>query len=64
MKDIRMTRIQGKYDQAISLHEEALAIRRKALGNGHPDVAQSLNNIAVVKKFQVWAEFRFKCVAV
>ena len=28
------------------MHEEALAIRRKKLGNEHPVTAQSLNNLA------------------
>ena len=36
----------GKYDEAISLAERALAIREKALGPDHPYVASSLNNLA------------------
>ena len=39
---------QGKYDDAKPLHEEALAIRKKVHGEEHPDVAQSLNNLAVL----------------
>ena len=45
--------LQGKYDEAKLMHEESLRIRRKALGNEHPDVAQSLNNLAVLLKAQV-----------
>ena len=37
---------QGKYDEAVPLHERALAIREKALGPDHPDTGQSLNNLA------------------
>ena len=37
---------QGQYAAAIPLAERALAIREKVLGLEHPDVAQSLNNLA------------------
>ncbi|MBD2594210.1 tetratricopeptide repeat protein [Nostoc spongiaeforme FACHB-130] len=37
---------EGKYSTAIPLAERALAIREKVLGNVHPDVATSLNNLA------------------
>lgn len=30
------------------MHEAALAIRREALGNEHPDSAQSLSNLALL----------------
>ena len=36
----------GKYDEAIPIAERALAIRQKVLGPSHPDVADSLNNLA------------------
>ena len=45
--------LQGKYDEAKLMHEESLRIRRKALGNEHPDVAQSLNNLAGLCRAQV-----------
>ncbi len=35
---------QGKYAEAEPLHERALAIREKALGPEHPNVAKSLEN--------------------
>ena len=35
------------------MHEESLSIRRKVLGNEHPNVAQSLNNLAQLLKDQV-----------
>lgn len=37
---------EGQFDSAISLAQRALAIREKALGPTHPDVATSLNNLA------------------
>jgi CHAT domain-containing protein len=37
---------QGRYDEAINLAKEVLAIREKALGPEHPDTATSLNNLA------------------
>jgi tetratricopeptide (TPR) repeat protein len=37
----------GKYSQAIPLLERALAISEKVLGKEHPDVATSLNNLAL-----------------
>src|SRR4029079_551496 len=36
----------GAYAKAEPLYERALAIREKALGQEHPDVAASLNNLA------------------
>ena len=42
----RALRNQGKYDEAEPLYQRALAIREKALGPDHPDVAESLNNLA------------------
>ena len=37
---------QGQYAAAIPLAEKALVIREHVLGKDHPDVAQSLNNLA------------------
>ncbi|MEE3719016.1 tetratricopeptide repeat protein [Tumidithrix elongata RA019] len=37
---------QGNYREAIPIAQRALAIRETALGADHPDVAQSLNNLA------------------
>src|SRR5262245_41690254 len=36
---------EGKYSEAEGLYKRALAIREKALGASHPDVAQTLNNL-------------------
>src|SRR5215831_1119233 len=36
----------GKYDESRPMAERALELREKALGPEHPDVAQSLNNLA------------------
>ncbi|MCL4456874.1 MAG: CHAT domain-containing protein [Nitrospirae bacterium] len=37
---------QGKYNEAINYAQQVLAIREKALGSEHPDVATSLSNLA------------------
>jgi tetratricopeptide (TPR) repeat protein len=37
---------QGKYNEAILLAEQALAIRKQQLGDNHPSTATSLNNLA------------------
>ncbi|CAF1424907.1 unnamed protein product [Adineta steineri] len=39
---------QGKYKQALSFHEKALAIRQHSLPPNHPDLAESYNNIGEV----------------
>src|SRR5262249_9094365 len=39
-------RAQGKYAEAEAMLRRALAIRLKALGEGHPDTALSYNNLA------------------
>ena len=39
---------QGQYAQAEPLYKRSLAIWEKALGPDHPDVATSLNNLAVL----------------
>ena len=44
---------QGKYDEAEPLYKESLAIRKKVLGDEHPDVAESLNNLAGLLSDQV-----------
>lgn len=44
---------QGKYEEAEPLFERSLAIREKALGPDHPDVAESLNNWAGLLEIQV-----------
>ncbi|NEO74435.1 tetratricopeptide repeat protein, partial [Moorena sp. SIO3H5] len=39
---------QGKYSEAIPLAERALGIRQQVLGEEHPDVATSLNHLALL----------------
>ena len=46
---------QGKYDEAGPLYERSLAIREKALGPDHLDVATALNNRAGLLRVQVRA---------
>jgi CHAT domain-containing protein/tetratricopeptide (TPR) repeat protein len=43
---------QGKYREAIPIAQRSLAILEKALGADHPDVANSLNNLALLHKSQ------------
>jgi hypothetical protein len=40
---------QGRYAEAEPIFARALAIREKALGPDHPDVAESLNNFTLTK---------------
>ena len=37
---------QGRYSEAEPLFQQALALYKQLLGEAHPDVAQSLNNLA------------------
>ena len=39
---------QGDYARAEPLYRQALEIRKKALGENHPDYAASLNNLATL----------------
>jgi tetratricopeptide (TPR) repeat protein len=43
---------QGKYNEAIPLAEQALAIIKQQLGDNHPLTAQSLNNLALLYESQ------------
>ena len=38
----------GRYEEAMSFLEKALAMREESLGTDHPDVARSLNNLALL----------------
>lgn len=52
--------VQGKYAEAAPHFERSLAIREKALGPEHPDVAQSLNDRAGLLLTQVRTEPSFR----
>lgn len=58
--------VQGKYAEAESLHELSQAIRVKALGWEHADVAESLNNRGDLIMVQVTTIvfFRKMCVVI
>lgn len=45
--------VQGKYNEAEPLYRRLLALKMQALGSHHPDVARSLNNLALVLQEQV-----------
>jgi CHAT domain-containing protein len=42
----------GRYQEAENLYQQALVIHREYLGEQHPDVAASLNNLAELYRFQ------------
>ncbi|MCP5197002.1 MAG: tetratricopeptide repeat protein [Gammaproteobacteria bacterium] len=48
VKIANMYRLQGRYAEAEPLYQRALAIRERALGPDHPDVAHSLHGLAVL----------------
>ncbi len=48
----RVYRSLGLYDSARPLLERALAVRRQTLGDDHPDVADSVNTLAVLHSYQ------------
>ena len=45
--------LQGKLAEALPLYEKSLAIRKQVLGDDHPKVAESLNNIGLLYTKQV-----------
>ncbi|XYI03998.1 tetratricopeptide repeat protein [Sorangium sp. So ce1128] len=49
-RDVVALHGQGRFDAALPLAERALALREKALGSEHPDVATSLNDLALLYK--------------
>lgn len=40
----------GNYDEALKCHSQALEMRRKSFTKDHPDIAESLNNVGMLKK--------------
>jgi tetratricopeptide (TPR) repeat protein len=51
-QQIIQLRNQGRYSEAIPLAQRVVAIQQKTLGPEHPDVATSLNNLAVLYRVQ------------
>jgi tetratricopeptide (TPR) repeat protein len=41
---------RGQYPQAVTLLEQALAGRRRVLGDDHPDTLESMNNLATTRR--------------
>ena len=39
-------RRRGQYRPAFDLHEQVLAVRQRVLGDDHPDILASMNNLA------------------
>jgi tetratricopeptide (TPR) repeat protein len=39
---------QGKFDKSFKLHKKALRYSLRALGKEHPDVANTMNNVASI----------------
>ena len=56
-------RAQGRYADAEPLYKRSLAICEKALGPDHPDVATSLNNLAVLYKLKVAMPMPNRCTS-
>jgi tetratricopeptide (TPR) repeat protein len=46
------TVLKGRYSEAEPLYQQALALRQKLLGDEHPDVATSFNNLAALYESQ------------
>ena len=46
------TGIWARYEEALPLHQRALALWEQVLGPTHPDVAWSLNNLAIIYRVQ------------
>ena len=44
--------LTGKYDRAVVVAKKALEVAEKNVGPNHPDVAQSLNNLAELYRNQ------------
>ena len=47
-----MYRSQGRYEEAEPLYKQALSLKQELLGDRHPSVAISLNNLAVLRYHQ------------
>jgi tetratricopeptide (TPR) repeat protein len=43
-----MPYFHARFDEALKMHNKALKIRRRALGNDHPDVASSVTGVGSV----------------
>jgi tetratricopeptide (TPR) repeat protein len=43
-------RSRGQYRQALPLHEQAAAVRRRVLGDDHPDTLISMSNLALARR--------------
>ena len=54
---------QGRYADAEPLYKRSLAICEKALGPDHPDVAMSLNNLAVLYASKVAMPMPSRCTS-
>lgn len=55
LQHFRLLALQGKFLEAEPLYERSQAIREEVLGSEHPDIADSLNNRAVLLTYQVGA---------
>ncbi len=44
---------QGKYDESLEYYKRSLKMTERALGDDHPEVATTLNNIGLVLQSQV-----------
>ena len=44
--------MQGQLVEALKVHNKALRYRRRTLGNGHEDVAESIRHVALIHMMQ------------
>jgi tetratricopeptide (TPR) repeat protein len=55
-------RVQGRYGEAEPLYHQALELRRQRLGDVHPDVATSLDNLATLYHAQSFYNQQNHCL--
>jgi tetratricopeptide (TPR) repeat protein len=48
LKQAEQALADGQYNQGVPLSEQALKLREEALGQQHPDVAEALNDLAIL----------------
>ncbi len=62
----QLAAVAGRLEEAAALYQQALALQRESLGPGHPEVAATLHDLAVVHETMgsadharaLWAEAR------
>jgi CHAT domain-containing protein/tetratricopeptide (TPR) repeat protein len=55
----RLLRAMNRYDQAADSFQQAVTLRRNALGPDHPDTARAMSDLAAVRVMKLVSEKRF-----